>query len=235
MKKYKNIIILSISVLLAVLLGIYGCKTYKSSVAKKAVLEETKTISKQLKNQNFDLKSELISEVVAERMKGYLGKEMTNNILLAMGLSEDKLSEAEKKEYELFFSNLNKRLVSKYSVKEESFSVDRNVATITVSFIGLGSWMDMDISGVVSDAQSALSGYISSNNDALMDSADQNGYDILRSHLAEYQNIEIFKGLNAKINNMKSRKFDIVFTLKKRTHDGESVWIFTNAKVKKNK
>ena len=235
MKKYKNIIILSISVLLAVLLGIYGCKTYKSSVAKKAVLEETKTISKQLKNQNFDLKSELISEVVAERMKGYLGKEMTNNILLAMGLSEDKLSEAEKKEYELFSSNLNKRLVSKYRVKEESFSNDRNVATITVSFIGLGSWMDMDISDAVSDAQSALSGYISSNNDALMDSADQNGYDILRSHLAEYQNIEIFKGLNAKINNMKSRKFDIVFTLKKRTHDGESVWIFTNAKVKKNK
>jgi hypothetical protein len=246
-KQEKIRIVITILIVLCFILGLIGFSNYrKSERLKKEAVKECEKLSKEISKQTFSQKAEKYSEVgkkdrtsrlvlndaVYTKLLNFESQTLTDTLLKGLGLKMEEMTDVEKQAFIDLETNLKERICRGYRVDAESIEVADDEVTVKVVYRGIGPINGIDVIGTVDEANSELEGYVSANNDALMDSIDATGKDAMRASLREHEITLIFNDLNTKIEKMPQKDLKVVYTLKRDKNKGKSFWYFKGMNIK---
>ena len=233
-KKHNPIpLVVGVLLLMGILLGgLYFYHVRKVNQAKATVLSQVESLSRSLKNQDFGKKgvsSKDVGELVQTKLEGYHGDRWVSSINTAMGLTDDTMSDGERQSAVTFGKAAKSKLITSYKVDQDSIKVDEGKATVKVTYQGIGSWMDLDISEDVAKVNASLTQYITDNGTALMDASDANGHNALRASLMDSAVQRLYQTLTESINGMDETSIQMTYTYEA---DSKGNWMCTEVKMK---
>ena len=246
-KQEKIRITITILIVFGCILALVGYSKYRQNERmKQEAIKECEKLSKEINKQTFSQKADKYSEVgkkdrtsrlvlndaVYTRLLNFEATTLTDTLLNGLGLKAEEMTDAEKQAYINMETNLKERICRGYRVDSESVKVEEDEVKVQVVYRGIGPINGIDVIGTVDEANSELEGYVSTNNDALMDSIDANGKDAMRASLREHEITLIFNDLNTKIEKMPQKDIKVVYTLKRDKNKGKSFWYFKGMNIK---